>query len=553
MLRLRRPSPSSRRAGIGIALFVSTPFTLLVQMPSFLSFPAQKTRADKIAGRALTQRYAASVLVLSAVALVVVVVARAVLLPRLPRALRRPRAPVAVIMCLVAGVLCACSLSQVTDVVFLAKRLGRVSAAVLPAVLFLVLKPSPLPAMPYMSLLSLHVWVGRLFVLWSTVHGTVYAVVFVHNRNFLEKISKPDNFAGVLLTLGFVITTIVSISRIRSRNHELFYRTHLVFAWIAVPLLLYHARPRVWLIAAISAALLTAQLAQHILMGRRMSVKVAHISPYIQVVSLPRDRFPRILPAVAHVRIGPAPSAASPFWFLSASHPYTIAATEDRVVLIVKPSRRFHFFENIDYMVYGPYSSLAPEFYTDLDPRHQPARRIVLIAGGVGISFAAPLATALRSLGERVDLVWAVRSSSDIICARSMALTDADVYVSPDITEFGERAWREPKLGKDGEYIAIPPNDENEFGYELESLSPKLVADGSPVAGSDAEYALRNNIRVHEERLPIGRVLRRAKDTVNDANGELCVVSSGGQRLVEQCSAWGRKLGATVHEELYEI
>lgn len=65
------------------------------------------------------------------------------------------------------------------DVCFIAARLGRVSVYCLPTVLFLTLRPSPLPHTLYLALIPIHKWLSRLIFLQGILHSLLYFIYFV--------------------------------------------------------------------------------------------------------------------------------------------------------------------------------------------------------------------------------------------------------------------------------------------------------------------------------------------------------------------------------------
>ncbi|KAK7208061.1 hypothetical protein BZA70DRAFT_287385 [Myxozyma melibiosi] len=415
----------------------------------------------------------------------------------------------------------------------------------MPALYFLSLKPSPIPRESYLRLMPLHIWLGRLLVIISTAHGVLYLVYFF-KMGKQQNILHFANFAGVVITAGFVLTLLVSFYFIRHRNHELFYKTHLAFSWLCLPLLAYHARPRVWAVTILLLVCIGGQLFQRHGFGQESRLQIQKISRHTIVVSLPRKLFPKYFEPGSHIRLSPTRESA-PVWFLSASHPYTIAslsADEDTVQLVVKPSRRFKLEEDREYIVHGPYPSLSYDFFVNMYKADKPLRRTVIIAGGVGISFAAPIAKTLIKMNERVKIIWAVRSKADLGLIKILGLEDADVFVSSNANDQSQDPFLQPVELQD----TLPSS-----GFD--AADPQYV--GEPISdelGNEAtEFGLKEGIKVTYGRLNIETELKEFKALADVDSGGMWVISCGSRRLVSECSKWGRRLGATVHEEVYDI
>ena len=76
------------------------------------------------------------------------------------------------------------------DLIFLAKRLGRIPANCLPTILFLTLRPSPLPHTLYLTLIPIHKWLSRLIIIQSVIHTVLYLGYF-QKRTRPKRLSNP--------------------------------------------------------------------------------------------------------------------------------------------------------------------------------------------------------------------------------------------------------------------------------------------------------------------------------------------------------------------------
>ncbi|KAK9491284.1 hypothetical protein V1508DRAFT_374299 [Lipomyces doorenjongii] len=510
----------------------------------------------KFLRRTITHKYGNRTLIASFIVLVLIGI-RAITIDRLPLPVHKPL-PLWLSVCLCAFILALLSLAEThDDYLYITKRLGRVAVATMPSLYFLSLRPSPIPRESYLRLLPLHIWLARIIVLLSTLHGVLY-INYWAQVGKLAQFFEWVNLLGVLAATSFLLALVVSISYFRNHNHELFYKTHYVFAWACVPILAYHARPKIWLILFYLVAFLVGQFVQRHFLGKYVRLGVRRISTHTQIITLPRNLFPKYFSPGAHVRIAPT-RLMSPFWFIAASHPYTIASLasdEESVRLIVKPGKKFHLEDNDQYIIYGPYPSPTYEFFVDMNQNPQTSRRIAVISGGVGISFAAPIVTSLRRINAKVKLLWATRTKKDLILLKILGLEDVDVFISPEgvaeiddtfllqeicDTQLGDSSGGNSLHGVDDASTDLSSSHNSEFEF----------------AGDGEDFIKQGNINLNYERMNIEKELRAFRDNVDAVSGiewpGMWVISCGSRKLVSECSKWGKKFGAKVYEELYEI
>ncbi|KAK9461190.1 uncharacterized protein V1516DRAFT_651229 [Lipomyces oligophaga] len=498
------------------------------------------TPDDKIARRITTAKYGYITLLVS-LGVVVFLLIRSYIAGFLPRKIRRP-IPLPLVVVTTTGVLLLLSFLQThDDYIYLTKRLGRVSAAIMPVLVFLSLKPSPIPRESYLRLLPLHIWLGRILFVLGTAHGVLYLVYFAKTGH-PKKILHPPHFLGVLLMAGFLLTFLTSFYIIRKYNHELFFRSHIALSWIYIPLLAYHSSPRAWIIVALLMLFGGAQLFQRFGYSQDCRVEVNRISSSLLLVTLPRNLFPKYFEAGSHVRFSPTRQDSS-WWFLAASHPYTIASLcgdDDTVRLVVAPSKRFKFENDGHYLVHGPYASLSYDFFVDMYKSEKTLRRTLIIAGGAGISFAIPIARTLRKMNENVKVIWTIRSQKDIQILRILNFEDINVFVSTNeeaesLLESTEFADSSIAVGND-----IP---------QLELQTAKATLD------EQVEPDQNRLIHLNQRRLDIEKEVQDFLATlrVESADSNMWLISCGGRNLVSQCSKVGRKFGAIVHEEVYDV
>ncbi|KAK9369789.1 hypothetical protein V1509DRAFT_619123 [Lipomyces kononenkoae] len=514
------------------------------------------SKEAKLLRRAITNKYGCITLIVSFTVLVMLAI-RAVAHRRLPKLIRK-RFPLWISVFLCAFVLAILSVAEThDDYLYLTKRLGRVAAASLPALYFLSLRPSPIPRESYLHLLPMHIWLARIIVLLSMLHGILYINYWAQVGNFTKFFELATLF-GVLVATSLLLTVVVSLKYFRSRNHELFYRTHYVFAWVCVPVLAYHARPSIWWIVLCLAVFLVGQFIHRHFFGHYVRLGVRRISTHTQVVTLPRNIFPKYFSPGAHVRVGPT-GLMSRFWFIAASHPYTIASLAsdgDSVRLIVKSGKRFKFEDGDQCVIHGPYSSVTYANFIDMTQNSQSPQRIVIIAGGVGISFAAPLVASLRRTNVNVKLLWATRTKEDLILLKILGLDDMTVFISLEGVAGIDDTFLLQEIGDTD--IELRSAGETKHDVEDEPFDLASSYSGEfEFVGDGTDFFKQKNIKLNYKRMNIEKELRTFKDEIEIELGiehrSISVISCGSRGLVSECSKWGLKLGAEVFEELYEI
>lgn len=327
------------------------------------------------------------------------------------------------------------------DLIQITKRMGRLSVALMPPLLFLTLRPSPLPETLYLSLIPIHRWLSRVVVVESLLHTILY-VWFMHLRGSLVRVFKPANFAGVIAMVIFGLIGVTSVSNMRRWNFQVFYYIHYLGTWMTVGLLHYHARPSIPFYTSLNVAILSWQIIYRVSHTKITTITTVPISPSLTLVEFPRNDLSSapILPS-GHVRLSQQHANWLKWLFhqlLPLQHPYTIASlpTDDVVKLIVRNSS-FPFTTNTRYRVTGAFEPKL-NFMSKVKPGQllrstsssgnlnsasllqSPltyflhARRALICVGGSAISFALPLLRILNFNGVTVKLIWASKDYRDL-------------------------------------------------------------------------------------------------------------------------------------------
>lgn len=330
------------------------------------------------------------------------------------------------------------------DLLQITKRMGRIALALMPPLLFLTLRPSPLPETLYLTLIPIHKWISRVVVVESLLHTVFYSWYMARNHVFLTKIKKLANVYGVIALVLFVVIAITSLQRIRRSNFQIFYSVHYISTWLSVVLIHMHARPGVPFYTFLNVLILSSQIAYRLYRTRVTTISAIKISKSLTLVEFPLHDLAAepILPS-GHIRLSICENnwLKRLFHFLvPLQHPYTIASlpTDETVKLIVR-NGRFPLISNKRYLVTGAFEPRLAFMQKPGKPGSPAshsvrgntflssgalslsrlsfeisARRVLMCVGGSAISFALPLLRILNFNGVTVKLMWVVRDFRDL-------------------------------------------------------------------------------------------------------------------------------------------
>ncbi|CAK9436169.1 uncharacterized protein LODBEIA_P07270 [Lodderomyces beijingensis] len=321
------------------------------------------------------------------------------------------------------------------DLIFLAKRLGRIAANCLPTVLFLTLRPSPLPNILYLTLIPIHKWLSRLIILQSVIHTIIYLAFFNYNHTW-EKAWKTENLYGWMALAGFLIIIVTSLSTFRRRWYKVFYFMHYAWTWIIVACLQVHVRPEPYsLYTTANVSILLGQVIYRVhltTVSTRGEVKVIDVSPNLSLVEFPSSLIakPATAPG-AHIRL----TNYSSTWIVRAFkqiipnyHPYTLVSLpQDRLQRLVIRKSNFKLDDGHRYLITGSYDphllfvhfkrgnkKLANPKWS-LSKLHIDAKRLLIVVGGSAISFALPILRVMNYHGIPTKVVWVIKDFRDIL------------------------------------------------------------------------------------------------------------------------------------------
>lgn len=332
-------------------------------------------------------------------------------------------------------VLCPLLFSELNDgdLIFLAKRLGKLPVVCLPTILFLTIRPSPLPNVLYLSLLPIHKWISRIVIIQSVLHVILYLGYFQHKHTWF-KLFKLENNYGWAAFLGFLIIMITSIGSFRERWYRIFYFNHYIWSWIIVICLQFHARPvKVTFYTCLNVIILVGQVLYRWRLTRRTKyltdVQVIDILPQLSLVEFPNEVLskPAINPG-AHVRIAKYSSNVFGRFYqeiVPNYHPYTLVSLPlDQYQKLIVKKGNFKLVNDQKYLISGTYDphllfmeekKRSSESRFSIANIKSNANRLLIVVGGSAISFAIPIIRVMSYHGLPVKVVWVVRDFRDVV------------------------------------------------------------------------------------------------------------------------------------------
>lgn len=341
------------------------------------------------------------------------------------------------------------------DLVFLAKRLGRLSVVSLPTVFFLTLRPSPLPNTLYLALLPIHKWLSRAVVLLAVLHTIIYLGYF-QVKNTWEKIWKLENVYGWVALIGFLLIAVTSLLSVRDRNYTLFFLNHYFWSWVVVIVLPFHIRPvQTTYMNTLNVVLLLYQVVYRL---RRIEVSspfssfvVKDVSPNLACVEFPNSLIcAKAINPGAHIRItNYHPNFLARLYkeLIPNYHPYTLVSLpQDRTQKLIVRKGAFEWKTGRKYKVFGSFdpklnfvksTNVAGQHFS-LSKVKMDAQKLLIVVGGSAISFAIPILRVLNYHGIPAKVVWVIRDYRDIAILQEfegyLHGDDLEIFVTGNIS-----------------------------------------------------------------------------------------------------------------------
>ncbi|GME79947.1 unnamed protein product [Ambrosiozyma monospora] len=314
------------------------------------------------------------------------------------------------------------------DAQFIAARVGRVATYCLPSILFLTLRPSPLPHTLYLSLIPIHKWLSRIVVLQSLLHTLLFIALFL-KRNTVKKIWKTDNLYGIVAMLAFTAIFVTSLPTIRRACYNIFFINHYIFTWVAVITLYFHVRPGIPYLTALNCFLLFLQMGYRFWITKSTTIEATQVSSNMVIVSIPNESIAHKsgLPG-CHIRMieFDERNYFKQLWknvMVPIQHPFTVATLPiDSTQKLIVRKGNFKLDSNKKYLITGLFLPhlhfMKPLPSPNPNPKsllfNTKVKKCLIVVGGSAISFALPILRTLSYNGAMVKIIWVIRDHEDL-------------------------------------------------------------------------------------------------------------------------------------------
>lgn len=320
------------------------------------------------------------------------------------------------------------------DIRFIAARLGRVPVYCLPTVLFLTLRPSPLPGVLYLALLPIHKWLSRIVILQSLLHTLVYLFIMTKS-NTLWKLLRADNFFGIVAMLAFLTIMFTSLPFIRRKFFNFFFINHYLCTWIVTLTLYFHVRPGIPYLTLLNCFILIYQIYYKFKISSITELTVSKISDHMVVVDIPNDKIKvKCNIPGSHIRLIDYDDSK---WKITnylklitipIQHPYTLASLpSDKSQKLIVREGKYRLKDKHQYLVTGSYQPHLAfvEPYPKLKNTPMSSnlntllfqtkvKKCLIVVGGSAVSFALPILRVLNYNGSMVKIIWVIRDHEDL-------------------------------------------------------------------------------------------------------------------------------------------
>ncbi|KAI0857189.1 ferric reductase like transmembrane component [Xylaria cubensis] len=385
-----------------------------------------------------------------------------------------------------------CVVGTGNDYLHLTRRFGIVGVSQFPVQYLLSLKSlNPFALALKSSHEEVNRWhrvLGRVIYVFVTLHAIFYFNFYYQNNLLGQKITSLVPVLGFTLITAMHLLYGTALSVVRQYSYRIFFITHLIVALAIPPTIYFHAHHASFYVWE-SLAVFLVDIAK-----RKFDTTVAEVKVELipdtdlvkPVGAIPQgklDRFAKnpgthiYLSIPAASRPDKNPIAAAHLVFEFSFNPFSVAAVDENTGELTLVARRHDgpmtralagFANNTDndfkvkLAFDGPYGC-AKRFPNLAGPGFD---RILLVAGGVGATFALPLYRWIlaENPSARVQMVWTVRGAGDAtwpIAKEGKNIVDDD-NVQLYITGSGlESADDNLRLSNESEHVELASLAEN--------------------------------------------------------------------------------------------
>ncbi len=424
----------------------------------------------------------------------------------------------------------------------------------------ITLKPSPLPYTFYLKLVPLHKWMSRFVVLLGTLHGILFSAKWI-KESTPHKFFKFLNFLGIITLLLWFSISIVSLKPIRQRFYTMFYTSHYLLSWISILMLGVHSRPGVIIYALICVFVLLGQMGYRRYISKELRLHVISVSPTLSIVKIDRDFLPKQFIPGSHIRLSGKLSIISN-WLLP-SHPYTIASipSDEEASLVIRKSN-YNINSDDFYTIWSTFPSISQEMINSIE-------RSIIIAGGSGISFAAPIYRTLLLKGIPVELIWVTKNKLDKSILEHLKIENAKVYITsednPASNSGNNMELQDIDIENATENPFEPPNEvesvdleDDSFNIDSDEEDGQLLGnevDDSriPLTGGFTSKSTNIGIQIYHGRPFLQDDIRSLSGTSRTKNDNSLVFSCGPEGLVNEVAKICKREKLPCFKEIYQM
>ncbi|KAK1994298.1 hypothetical protein LX36DRAFT_660705 [Colletotrichum falcatum] len=287
-----------------------------------------------------------------------------------------------------------------------------------------------------------------------------YLNFFVAKGIVQKRLFAPIVFAGVVAFAAMNMMTSTAAAAVRRYSYRVFFISHLAGAF-AVPLLVFfHAKSaRLFMAKALVVFLIDLTVRRLRTVKAPSKLETVPGTNLIKIsASIPQDKIDAFrsrpgshiylsIPPAARPGAGPLSSKAMMFEFLF--NPFTVASVDEEtgdLTLVAREldgplTKHLGRFANagtgtrdgkVPLCVEGPYGAASLHFDKLIGPS---VDRVLLVAGGVGATFAIPIYRAILqdNPNTKVDLIWSVRGAGDATWAMAADKSTKSFLDDPNV------------------------------------------------------------------------------------------------------------------------
>ena len=312
------------------------------------------------------------------------------------------------------------------DYLHLTKRFGIVAASQLPLHYLLAAKSwSPIQYLTRMSheeLNPYHRLLGRLLIVFFSIHAMMYLNFYIQLNLLLKRIQDRDVILGLTAITTFLIIGTTALAKVRTWNYRVFFYLHVILSLSLLPILFFHvSHLRLYIVESVAIYLVL--ILQRNVSQTTTDANIKLIpSANLLAISIPltKSLSSRSFTPGQHIYLGfptlPQKLRINPF-SIANRDPHDdnkielVARVLSGTTAMLADSATKESITSIT--IEGPYG--AAKYFPDLATYDQ----VLFVSGGVGATFTLPAYLDLlhrKARGEHMPtlkFIWSVRRTVD--------------------------------------------------------------------------------------------------------------------------------------------